>query len=47
MIVVVFSWAESEPPEGALLLWRLNRELAGMMVGDGAILGVSGAFRRS
>lgn len=47
MIVVVFSWAASELPETELLFWRLNRELAGVMVGEGAILGVSGAFSRS
>ena len=44
MIVVVFSWAASEPPV-ALLFWRLNRELAGVMVGGGAILGVREGFR--
>jgi len=47
MIVVVFSWAAREPPEGALLFWRLNRDVAGVMVGDGVILGLSGAYLKS
>lgn len=44
MIVVVFSWVGREPPGGALPFWRLNRRLAGVMAGDGAIPGPSGAF---
>lgn len=46
MIVVVFSWVATEPPGGVFPFWRLNKILAGAVVGDGAILGLSGVFKR-
>ena len=45
MIVVVFSWVATEPPGGVFPFWRLNKILAGAVVGDGAILGLSGGSR--
>ena len=46
MIDVVFSCVATEPPGGALPFWRLYRMLEEAVVGDGAILGLSGAFKK-
>jgi hypothetical protein len=46
MTAVALGWVVGDwTTGGALLFWRLNRKLIGVMVGDGAILGLRKRFR--